>query len=67
MEWTIKISFRTLFISLVSSLVRSGSGDKTVAQGEISRVEDRGLDNPELFQNLVHFYGKFFSQLDQAL
>jgi hypothetical protein len=66
-EWTIKISFRTLFISLVSSLVRSGSGDKTVAQGEISRVEDRGLDNPELFQNLVHFYGKFFSQLDQAL
>ncbi len=33
--------------------------NETVAQGEISRVVERGLDNPELFQNLVHFYGKF--------
>jgi hypothetical protein len=37
--------------------------NETVAQGEISRVVDRGLDNPELFQNLVHFYGKFFGKL----
>jgi hypothetical protein len=25
-------------------------------------VVDRGLDNPELFQNLVNFYGKFFGE-----
>ncbi len=37
--------------------------NETVAQGEISRVVDRGLDNPELFQNLVHFYGKFYSEI----
>jgi hypothetical protein len=41
--------------------------NETVAQGEISRVVDMGLDNPELFQNLVHFYGRFFGKLDQAL
>jgi hypothetical protein len=33
----------------------------------ISKVVDRGLDNPELLQNLVHFCGKFHGQLDQAL
>jgi hypothetical protein len=36
--------------------------NETVAEGEISRVVERGLDNPELFQNLVHFYGKFFGK-----
>ena len=32
--------------------------NETVAQGEISRVVERGLDNPQIFQNLVHFYGE---------